>query len=188
MAALVSEIGFGSLVVQTKEGLRAVHVPVLIEEERLLFHVSRGNLVHEALSGGTDALFIANGAHAYVSADFYGLPDRVPTWSYVAVELNGPVRRLPEEALVRMLDDMSAENEGRLAPKRPWTRDDMDPARFDGLLRAISGFEMAIVEWRGTRKIDQDKPAEVRGRLAAALSDRGEEAMAALVRPGGEAE
>jgi transcriptional regulator len=183
MAALVRDQGFGTLVVQAAEGLRAVHVPVLLHGEALRFHVSRGNVVHSALLGGCEALFVANGAHAYVSPEDYGLEDRVPTWSYVAVELNGTVRTLDDEELVRLLDEMSAEREARLAPKRPWTRDKMSAGRFEGLLKAIAGFEMAIRDWRGTRKIDQDKPAEVRARIAEALAARGEREMAALVFP-----
>lgn len=183
MAALVRDIGFGPIVVPTPEGLRAVHVPVLLDGDRLRFHVSRGNAVYASLAAGCDALFIADGAHAYVSPDWYGIPDRVPTWSYVAVELNGPVRPLGGDALLRLLDDMSAEHEGRLAPKEPWTRDKMSTARFCSLLKAIGGFEMEVAAWRGTAKIDQDKPPEVRVRLADALAERGEAAMAALVRP-----
>jgi transcriptional regulator len=185
MAALVREQGFGILVAQTGDGLRAVHVPVLLEGERLLFHVSRGNIVHSALLAGCDALFVATGAHAYVSPDYYGLDDRVPTWSYVSVELNGAVRPLSEDALVRLLDDMSAHHEARLAPKPPWTRDRMSPGRFDGLLKAITGFELQIAAWRGTRKTDQDKPAEVRSRVSEALAAAGEAGMAALYAPRG---
>ena len=183
MAALVREIGFGLVTVQTAAGLRAVHVPVLLEGDRLRFHVSKGNLVHEALLAGADALFVATGPHAYVSPEWYRLDDRVPTWNYMAVELNGRVRLLSADALARLLDDMSAEQEGRLAPKRPWTRAKMTPGRFEGLLKAITGFEMAIVEWRGTAKLDQDKPAEVRARLATAFAGLGDRAMAALHAP-----
>ncbi len=184
MAALVREAGFGMLVVQTDAGLRAVHVPVLLEGERLLFHLSKGNLVHAALVGGCAALFVANGPHAYISPEDYGLDDRVPTWSYVAVELNGRVSSLPERELVRLLDAMSAEREGRLAPKPPWTRDELTPGRFEGLLKAIAGFALDIPDWRGTAKFDQDKPAEARARIADALDARGERAAAALVRGG----
>jgi len=42
LAALVCELGFGILFVPTAEGLRSVHVPVLLERDRLRFHVSRG--------------------------------------------------------------------------------------------------------------------------------------------------
>ena len=187
LAALVRRIGFGTLVAQTAEGLRAVHVPLLLQGGRLRFHVSRGNLVHAALLGGGEALVVVNGPDAYVSPDWYGLPDRVPTWSYVAVEMNGPVAPLSDEALVRLLDDMSAEHEQRLAPKPAWTRDKMDPARFDGLLKAITGFEIEVTAWRGTAKLDQDKPAEVRERLADALAGQGWNEIAELVRPGSDA-
>jgi transcriptional regulator len=182
LAALVRDLGFGILFVPAAEGLRAVHVPVLLDGDRLRFHVSRGNAVHAALAEGATALFVANGPHAYVSPDWYGLEDRVPTWNYVAVELEGKVRPLDPEALVRLLDDLSAAQEARLAPKPAWTRDKMSEGRFDGLTRAITGFEMQIAHWRGTAKVDQDKPAEVRARIAEALEAQGETAMAETMR------
>lgn len=182
MAGLVRELGFGVLFVSTEDGPRAVHVPVLLDGERLRFHVSRGNAVHGALAAGTQALFVATGAHAYVSPEWYGLEDRVPTWNYVAVELEGPVRPLDADALVRLVDDLSAEQEARLAPKVAWTRAKMSEGRFEGLLKAIAGFEMHVAAWRGTAKVDQDKPDEVRNRIADALAERGEREMAATMR------
>jgi len=183
MAALIRDLGFGLLVVHAAAGLRAVHLPVLLDGDRLRFHVSRGNLVHAALLGGCDALFVATGAHAYLSPDWYGIPDRVPTWNYEAVELEGPVRSLDEDALVLLLDELSELHESRLAPKPAWTRDKMSASRFDALLKAIAGFEMEVAAWRGTAKLDQDKPADVRERLAEALAARGEAAMARAMRP-----
>jgi transcriptional regulator len=184
MAAIVRSEGFGTLTVQTTEGLRAVHVPVLLDGERLRFHVSRGNAVHAALQAGAEALFVATGAHAYVSPDWYGLDDRVPTWNYVAVEMNGPVRALSDQELVTLLDAISAEQETKLAPKTPWGRGKMTPGRFESLCKAIAGFELEIREWRGTAKIDQDKPVEVRARIGAALRERGDHALAALFEGG----
>lgn len=179
MAALVRRQGFGLVVVQTEAGLRAVHVPLLLDGERLLFHVSKGNQVHATLAGGCEALCIVNGAHGYVSPHDYGLQDRVPTWSYVAVELNGPARPLAEAELVRLLDAMSAENEARFV-REPWTRHSLGPGRFEALVKAISGFALEIADWRGTAKIDQDKPTELRARVGEALAARGEGELAAL--------
>ncbi|MDQ4088576.1 MAG: FMN-binding negative transcriptional regulator, partial [Pseudomonadota bacterium] len=183
MAAFVRDQGFGLLVAQTPEGLRAVHVPVLIEGERLRFHVSKGNLVHDALMGEADALFVATGAHGYISPDWYGQDDRVPTWNYVAVELEGPVRPIDPEALSDFLDALSDHHEAHLAPKPVWRRDKMSPGRFEGLLKAITGFELEIGAWRGTSKLDQDKPPEVLARLCEALDARGEAALAEAMRP-----
>jgi transcriptional regulator len=182
MAALVRDLGFGLLFVSTPDGPRAVHVPVLLDDDRLRFHVSRGNSVHPTLAAGAEALFVATGAHAYISPEWYGLEDRVPTWNYVAVELEGPVRLLDPEGLTRLLDDMSAEQEARLAPKPAWTRARMSEGRFEGLLKSISGFEMRVAAWRGTAKVDQDKPQEVRDRIADSLAERGERDMAATMR------
>jgi transcriptional regulator len=182
LAALVREAGFGILFVQTADGPRAVHVPVLLDGDRLRFHVSRSNPVHAALAEGCTALFVANGPHSYISPDWYGLEGRVPTWNYVAAELEGPVRQLDEEELIALLDALSAEQEALLAPKPAWTRDRLGEGRFEALLKAIAGFEMAIADWRGTAKIDQDKPAEVRARIAEALEARGENEMAQAMR------
>lgn len=182
MAGLVRELGFGVLFVSTPEGPRAVHVPVLLDGDRLRFHVSRGNAVHQTLLAGSEALFVATGPHAYVSPEYYGLEDRVPTWNYVAVEMEGRVRTLDPEGLIRLVDDMSADQEARLAPKPPWTRAKMSEGRFEGLLKSITGFEMEVAAWRGTAKVDQDKPQEVRNRIADALAGRGEQDMAVTMR------
>ncbi len=183
MAKFVSEQGFGVLVAPTDDGLRAVHVPFLLDGDRVLFHVSKGNLIHSALSAGANALLIVNGPHAYVSPDHYGLEDRVPTWNYLAVELEGKVRPIDGEALARLLDDMSDLHEAKLSPKPIWKRAKMSEGRFEGLLKAITGFELKVAAWRGTAKLDQDKPDDVRSRLADELERQGDSAMAQLMRP-----
>ena len=182
MAAMVRDLGFGTLVAPTPDGLRAVHVPVLIDGDRLRFHVSRSNNLHAALVGGVEALFVATGPSAYISPDWYGLADKVPTTNYVAVELNGPVRPLDSEGLVALLDGLSAAGEARLAPKRPWTRAKMTDGVFEKMLNAITGFEMTIRDWRSTAKLGQDKPAAARAGAADALAALGDLRMAEAMR------
>ncbi|HEX4738997.1 MAG TPA: FMN-binding negative transcriptional regulator [Allosphingosinicella sp.] len=182
MAVMVRALGFGTIFVQAPEGPRAVHVPVLVEGERLLFHCSRRNLVHDPLVAGTTALFVATGPHAYISPDWYGLEGRVPTWNYLAVELEGPVRPIGREETIRLLDALSAEQEALLAPKPAWTRDRISGELFETLLNGITAFEMNVTAWRGTAKMDQDKPREVRARIADALAARGDRATAEAMR------
>ena len=100
----------------------------------------------------------------------------------MADPLVGHVAPLGREALIALMDDLSAEHEEKLAPKTPWTRAKMDPALFEGLLKAITGFEIEVAEWRGTAKLDQDKPDAVRGRLADAIAEAGWREAAELVR------
>jgi transcriptional regulator len=183
MAVFVREQGFGLLVAPTPQGLRAVHVPVLLDGERLLFHVSKGNLIHDALLAGADGLFVATGAHGYISPDWYGLDDKVPTWNYQAVELEGQVHALDRHGLIALLDALSEEHEARLAPKPVWRRDKMSEGRFEGLCKAITGFALQIAQWRGTAKFDQDKAPEVRARVADELARLGDAALARAMRP-----
>lgn len=182
---MISDIGFGILFVAAEQGPRAVHVPVQIEGDRLRFHVSRRNAIQSALAAGATALFVATGPHAYISPDWYGLEDRVPTWNYVAVEVEGPVRPLDEAGVERLLADLSNTYEARLDPKPIWTRDKMGPGQFQAMIKAISGFEMEIFDWRATAKLDQDKPEDVRERLCDALVEHGQVELAAAMRPGG---
>ena len=179
MLRFVAEISFCTIFVA---GPMLVHAPVLVQgKHRLLFHVSRGNRAVAALDGAR-ALVSCLGPDGYVSPDWYGTPGQVPTWNYLAVECEGPVRRLGEDELAQSLDDPSAAHEARLAPKPQWTRAKMMPSRFEAMLAGIIGYEVAIEEIRGTRKLGQHKqPAEILG-VAAGLEASGKDRLAALTR------
>ncbi|HMG46222.1 MAG TPA: FMN-binding negative transcriptional regulator [Allosphingosinicella sp.] len=155
MLALLADIAFCTICV---DGPEVVHVPVVVDApDRIRFHVARGNRVKLE---GRRALLSCLGADAYVSPDWYGVPDQVPTWNYLAVEAEGPLRRLDESELAQLLDDLSAAHEARLAPKSPWTRAKMAPGRFAAMLKAIAGYELTIEDLRGTRKLGQNKPSQ----------------------------
>ena len=166
MRALVAELGFGALFCATPDGPRVAHVPVVwLDDATLGLHLARGNGIVRHLDGAT-ALFVAQGPDGYVSPDWYGLDNnQVPTWNYVAVELEGTMRRMEHDALVAQVDQLTAHQEGRL-DKTPWTRGKMDPAMFGKMTSAITGFRLEITAWRGTLKLGQNKPEAAR--LAAA--------------------
>ena len=163
MLALVAEIAFCTIAV---DGPYVVHAPVAVAPpDRLRFHISRGNRAAAALEGRR-AIVSCLGPDAYISPDWYGLPDQVPTWNYLTVEAEGPLRRLDEGELATLLDDLSVAHEARLAPKPTWTRAKMKPGLFENMLKAIVGYELGIEDLRGTRKLGQHKPGQ-----AAAAAD-----------------
>jgi len=166
MRALVSELGFGQLFAATPDGPRVAQVPVVwLDDDTLGLHLARGNGIVRHLDGAT-ALFSVLGPDGYISPDWYGLDaDQVPTWNYVAVELEGTIRRMTQDELVAQIDQLAAEQEATL-DKPPWTRGKMDPKLFDKMTTAIVGFRLEIAAWRGTIKLGQNKPAAAR--LAAA--------------------
>lgn len=179
--ALIDEIVFGMVFAQTSDGPRVAHTPLLSTGDGAVqFHISRGNALMRYLAG-QEALILVNGPDAYVSPRWYGDAGQVPTWNYVALELQGPVRRMAEEGLVGLLDALSARQEARIEGV-PWTRDKMDDAAFRKMLGAIAGFEMEVRAWRPTFKLSQNKSADDRARVADALEAQGSPALAALMR------
>lgn len=165
MLAFVADIAFATI---AAEGPVVVHAPVLVTgPDRLRFHISRGN---RATLDDKRAIVSVLGPDAYISPDWYGVDDQVPTWNYLAVEAEGPLRQLDEAELADLLDGLSAAHESRLAPKLEWTRAKMTAGRFEGMLKAIIGYELAIEELRGTRKLGQNKGEGQRLAAAAGLA------------------
>ncbi|WP_324076525.1 MAG: FMN-binding negative transcriptional regulator [Erythrobacter sp.] len=179
--SLIDEIGFGMVFAQTPEGPRVAHTPLIATSDGAVqFHLARGNAVARHLEGGT-ALIVVNGPDAYVSPRWYGNRDTVPTWDYVALELEGRVRRMDDEGLEAFLHAAIAKHEGRLEGA-PWLAEESSEKIWSGLFRGIVGFELEVLAWRPTLKLSQNKPPEDRARIAAGLETAGHGALAHLVR------
>lgn len=168
MRAFVGEQGFGALFVTTPDGPRVVHLPVIpTGTDGLGFHLSAANAVTPHLDGAR-ALFVVQGPHAYISPRWYRAgTDEVPTWNYLAVEVEGVVTPLSRAALREQIDALAHAYE----PEPQWAVDQIDPVRAESMLDAIRGFVLTPTAWRGTAKLSQNKPAHVRTAAAGALGD-----------------
>lgn len=181
--------GFGILSVNGAEGPLAAHVPFLLSDDAGFadLHLARSNPIARA-GLPLPAVIIVSGPDAYVSPDFYGphmqVPDQVPTWNYVAVHLRGVLEPLPDELLRPHVDALSAEHEGRIAGKTPWTSAKMTEGVMPRMMRMILPFRLRITSVDGTWKLNQNKPAEVRARAAAELvkGNEASQAIASLMR------
>ena len=182
MRALIDEIGFGMVFAATPDGPRVAHVPLLrAGDGALRFHLARGNALTRYLDGAT-ALAVINGPDGYVSPRWYGDDaNQVPTWNYLALEMEGRVRRTDREGLLDQLDALSAREEARL-PDPAWTMGKASPDYVEKLLAGIVGFELEVLAWRPTWKLSQNKSAQQRAAVAAGLEAQGAHAIAAVMR------
>jgi len=182
MESLVEEIGFGMVFAQTPDGPRVAHTPLLSTGDGAVqFHLARGNALSRHLAAGAAALIVVNGPDAYVSPRWYANRDTVPTWDYLALELEGRVRRMADEGLEAFLHAAIAKHEGRLEGPR-WRAEESSEKVWSGLFRGIVGFEMEVLAWRPTLKLSQNKTPEERSAIAAGLEAAGHAALAHLVR------
>ncbi|WP_017664774.1 FMN-binding negative transcriptional regulator [Porphyrobacter sp. AAP82] len=184
--SLIDEVGFGMVFAATPDGLRAAHTPVLSTGDgpekpwAVQFHLARGNALARHLDG-SPALVVVNGPDAYVSPRWYANRDTVPTWDYVALELEGRVRRMDDAGLEAFLHTAILKHEGRLEGA-PWLAEETSGKTWSGLLRGITGFELEVLAWRPTLKLSQNKTPEERAAIALGLKTAGHAALAHLVR------
>ncbi len=161
---------------------RVAHAPVVVRKLAsglaIDFHLSRGNALTPFLAVGFPAVLVSLGPETYVSPDWYESADQVPTWNYVSVEAEGPVAALDDAGLVALLDDLSAQEEARLAPKPAWTRHKMSPGRFETMTRAIIGARLTVERLEGVWKLSQNKGEADRAGVRQAL---GEHPIARLI-------
>lgn len=187
--AFAAERAFGILAVNAPAGPLMAHVPFVPDAGGTAadLHLVRSNPLLAALDAPCPAVLAVSGPDGYVSPDWYGLPDQVPTWNYVAVHLRGRLERLPQDALPALLDRQSAAFEARLAPKAPWMPEKMSADVRERMMRAIVPCRLHLEEVSGTWKLNQNKDDAARlGAAKAVTGGFGQElaSLAALmVRP-----
>ena len=181
LEALIEEIGFGMVFLTTPDGPRVAHTPLLSTGDGAVqFHLSRANALAKHLDGG-EALVVVNGPDAYVSPRWYADRATVPTWDYVALELQGRVRRMDGEGTDALLNALIDRHEGRLGGEA-WQAAETPPDLWRKLIGGIIGFEMEVLAWRPTLKLSQKKSADERAAIAAGHEAAGAPALAHLMR------
>lgn len=184
--AFVRQRGFGILTMNGSDGPLASHIPFVLAGDgcHADLHLTRSNpIARTALPG--PALLAVSGPDAYVSPDWYGLEDQVPTWNYVAVHLRGTLTALDPEVMRDHVDALSAVHETRLLPKQPWHSDKMAAGVMPRMMRMILPFRLTITSVEGTWKLNQNKTGAARLLAAdhlAGQADAGSHSIARLMR------
>jgi predicted FMN-binding regulatory protein PaiB len=96
---LIREHGWALLVVGGSGGLRAAHVPCLLdpvhdtggaaEQLVIIGHTAREDPVVSALLSGQQVLLVFQGPNGYISPAWYGEDPSLPTWNFAAVHVRG---------------------------------------------------------------------------------------------------
>ncbi|MEM6973497.1 MAG: FMN-binding negative transcriptional regulator [Pseudomonadota bacterium] len=187
--AMARARSFGILSTAAADGLLAAHIPFLLDDAAgmLEAHLLRSNPIARALRhSAMPAMMIVSGPDGYVSPDWYGEDDKVPTWNYVAVHLRGMLCLAEDVDMRGHVDRLSAQFEGRLS-KTAWTADKMTPDLLEAMMRTIVPVRMTVEGVESTFKLNQNRSDQARrgaARMIAAGCTPGHEtaALAALMR------
>ncbi|MFB0613481.1 FMN-binding negative transcriptional regulator [Aurantiacibacter poecillastricola] len=181
MEALIDQVGFGMIFLATPGGPRVAHTPLLSTGDGAIqFHLANANALTAHLVGAAP-LVVVNGPDAYVSPRWYDDRATVPTWDYVALEIEGRVRRMDRDGLEGLLHTLIEKYETAI-PGTSFTASETPGEVWDKLIGGITGFEMEVRDWRATVKLSQRKSAPERARIAEGMERAGHPAMARLYR------
>lgn len=166
--AFAQQQGFGLLALSTQDAPLISHVPFLLSKDGDLaeLHLVRSNPIVRRLAEPQPARIAVVGPQSYVSPDWYGVDDQVPTWNYVAVHLVGTLELGLQDSLLDLLDRQSAHFEERLCPKPMWITGKMTPEVLERMMRQIVPCSMQVADIHGTWKLNQNKPDAVRLKAA----------------------
>ena len=166
---------FGVLALNGDDGPLISHIPFLLSVDAATadLHLVRSNPIARMGEGSHAAKILVSGPDSYVSPDWYGVQDQVPTWNYIAVHLTGTLERLPQDAMHDMLDRQSAAYEAQLLPKTPWTTAKMTPEVLEKMMRMIVPFRFTVTGVDGTWKLGQNKPELARVSAAEHMAEPG---------------
>lgn len=154
----LSEHSFGLLTAQSDTGFpAAAHLPFLMEKkkDRYIFHTHLA-LQNELsrLPDDSQVLLVFTGAQGYVSSSWYGHPN-VPTWNYMAVHVNGTIRKQSSDELHNQLRKLTSLHEqsvnGRIHP------DELPQTMIHGYLQHIVGFEVEATKIEAAFKLSQNR-------------------------------
>ena len=186
-AAIMRGHPLASLITTDDHGFPFVtHLPLKLEQEEggqptvLLGHCARGNPLWGYLQQRPLALASFMGPQAYMSPRVYADLQRVPTWSYLAVQARVQARLLEgEEAKDALLKQLIADHEPPYADQ--WRA---LPEDYTGkMLSAIVAFELRIVDLQCAVKLNQHRPEAHAGMHAAyAAGNEQERALAGWMK------
>lgn len=181
LLAVMREHPFATIAAVKDGAVQFAYAPMMVDEDGLRFHLARANPV-AGLADGAALAITFRGPDAYISPDWYVTEHLVPTWNYIAVEARGVARKQTRDELRTLLNDLSAEHETPLAPKRPWTMDKLPAQRADAMMNAIVGFAVNFESVLGKFKLSQNRSAEDISSVIAALEARGDARSLAIAR------
>ncbi len=153
------------------------HLPLFLAADEgaygtLYGHLAKANGHGAALRAAGRALAVFLGPNAYVHPGWYPGKVRhgkvVPTWNYVAIHAEGPVRMIEDPAGLR--DLVSRLTDRHEAGRRdPWRVDDAPAEYLAAQLKGIVGFALTIERLVGKWKLSQNRSREDQAGVVAGL-------------------
>jgi transcriptional regulator len=170
---LIRENPWATYVSNTSNGLIASHYPTLLEDDAegisIVTHFGRpDDELHEVPEH--EMLVIVQGAHGYISPNWYAQDDFIPTWNHVTAHLYGVPEVLSDEENFAVLGKLVDHFEGRMPHPVSLDQDEETARR---MAKGTIGLRVRVTRVDARLKLSQNKSDEVRETIIDALHGDG---------------
>ena len=169
----IDKYSFGQLLIAKANNVTVTYLPFLLNRQTapngaLQCHVAKANPIWNDITE-TRVTVIFTGPHAYISPNWYQNENQVPTWNYSAVFVEGQVKVLNDEALMKLLSNLTQKEEDKTLNKIKWSTDMIPAKQYHQMRKSIVGLEIKIDNITGKLKMSQNRRSEDRSRAVAGL-------------------
>lgn len=123
-------------------------------------HVARSHSLWQGAADGSRVTVVFQGPNAYISPRWYVNGQRsgrlAPSWNYVAVQAQGPMRFIDDPAwvLAHLASLTASQEEGRA---EPWSLGDASAEFAENASQRLVGFEIEVQSLTGKRFLSQQR-------------------------------
>ncbi|MCR8921860.1 FMN-binding negative transcriptional regulator [Dasania sp. GY-MA-18] len=122
-------------------------------------HVAKRNPHCAAVLAGVPAVALLQGPDAYISPRWYVEEPKIPTWSYVAVQVQGQFIPIEDhEETLKVLEATIIHMERN--EKDPWRYEDTDPKLLDQYSKGVLAFRFRVTGMQGIKRLGQSRDLE----------------------------
>lgn len=160
---LIKNYPLACIVANTKDGLIATHVPLIMKTDNTLIgHIAVNNDMRILVSDDQEVLCIFKGEDAYISANYYPSKfedhKKVPTWNYQVVHIYGNITYFIDNksklSAVGMLTKISEE---KANGNSGWKMSDAPKEYLMDQLKELIVFEINISRIQAQSKLSQNR-------------------------------
>ncbi|AWV87007.1 FMN-binding negative transcriptional regulator [Acinetobacter radioresistens] len=181
---LIKNYPLACIVANTKDGLIATHVPLIMKTDNTLIgHIAVNNDMRILVSDDQEVLCIFKGEDAYISANYYPSKfedhKKVPTWNYQVVHIYGNINYFIDNksklSAVGMLTKISEE---KANGNSGWKMSDAPKEYLMDQLKELIVFEINISRIQAQSKLSQNREKKDFDSVIKNLKETGKENLA----------
>jgi len=167
---IIESFPLAILVANTKNGLVANHLPLLLNKSSngkkvLIGHIAKNNTLHRELRNNDNVMVIFKSEDAYISPNWYPTRNKkrehVPTWNYQAVHLHGCIMfNHDQKFLLKTLKELTTIFEKDNIREEDWKLNTISSQFMSSMLKEIVGIEIIISKQIAKSKLSQNREKE----------------------------